>query len=365
MNQNFPDLENIVRNEFESFEPNVNPALWDKISANIATAPAASIAVAKTGAAFLTKVIVGTATTIVLGVGSYYFIAKNEAAPVTQPTAEAASVAAPDVTETTSPEQPANIEVAVKTINEQKEIDSKTATALMIHSKAEKIKQSNNSYSHSILVENPKTETASSNPHPTTPNPKTNPAQEEKLNTTVDATIEGRDYPILSITANPAGGYAPLQVELSSYVNLEDVQWDFGDNEVSYSNGVKHTFQEPGTYTVQLSGKTKDGKIITEKTVIEVKPSLSALKLPTVFTPNNDNINDTYLVEAKGLETFSMMIYNIGGQLIFDASAPEIGWDGTLKDGTLAPTGTYMCIVVGSGVDNKVYNSKQVIQLIR
>ncbi len=65
--------------------------------------------------------------------------------------------------------------------------------------------------------------------------------------------------------------------------------------------------------------------------LIDVEKKYS-LDVPTTFTPNGDGINDVIYVKGWGLkELLEWKIYNRWGQLIYESSDLEAGWDGTYK----------------------------------
>lgn len=52
--------------------------------------------------------------------------------------------------------------------------------------------------------------------------------------------------------------------------------------------------------------------------------------LPNVFTPNGDNTNDFFVpFPYKYVESVDIKIYNRWGNLVFETTDPNIGWDGT------------------------------------
>jgi gliding motility-associated-like protein len=69
--------------------------------------------------------------------------------------------------------------------------------------------------------------------------------------------------------------------------------------------------------------------------------------VPTIFTPNNDGINDRFIIPCLSLPQFqsnSVVIFNSYGSEVFRASPYSNDWDGTYNGDPL-PEGTYFFIV--------------------
>lgn len=87
--------------------------------------------------------------------------------------------------------------------------------------------------------------------------------------------------------------------------------------------------------------------------------------IPTAFTPNSDRVNDLLRGIPVGIKEFKIMrIYNRWGQLVFETSDPNRGWDGRFKGMDQVP-GNY--IVIASGIDftGKLVEKKQSVLLLR
>lgn len=63
--------------------------------------------------------------------------------------------------------------------------------------------------------------------------------------------------------------------------------------------------------------------------------------IPNSFTPNNDNLNNTFKAYGNNIDTFNGKIYNRWGELVFEWNDINIGWDGTYKNKEL-PQGIYI-----------------------
>jgi gliding motility-associated-like protein len=63
--------------------------------------------------------------------------------------------------------------------------------------------------------------------------------------------------------------------------------------------------------------------------------------IPDIFSPNNDGRNDTFLIpHLCDMTPFAMHIYNRWGQLVFESTDINVGWDGKYK-GALEPEEEY------------------------
>ncbi|MBO4739952.1 MAG: gliding motility-associated C-terminal domain-containing protein [Bacteroidales bacterium] len=72
-------------------------------------------------------------------------------------------------------------------------------------------------------------------------------------------------------------------------------------------------------------------------------------KLPNIFTPNGDGINDVFTpYDFDFVESANITIYNRWGNIVFETNDPNINWDGTSKQ-TQKPCSDgvyyYVCIV--------------------
>lgn len=70
------------------------------------------------------------------------------------------------------------------------------------------------------------------------------------------------------------------------------------------------------------------------------------LHVPNAFTPNDDNLNETFQIrigESCQVVSFSLKIFDRWGRLIYEAEEyqPANAWDGTI-DGQPAKQGVYM-----------------------
>lgn len=67
----------------------------------------------------------------------------------------------------------------------------------------------------------------------------------------------------------------------------------------------------------------------------------SKVAFPNAFSPDGDGINDIFTFKSRYITAAAMKIYNRWGELVFQTTDPDQGWDGTVN-GKAAPLGTYI-----------------------
>ncbi len=97
-----------------------------------------------------------------------------------------------------------------------------------------------------------------------------------------------------------------------------------------------------GTYWVKVSYTTGCSSIDSiELTGTPIPPRVKPLLIPNVFTPNGDNVNDTYVISIIGqLSEYNLEIFNRWGTEVFKSTSISDSWDGKIN-GDNASAGTY------------------------
>ena len=175
------------------------------------------------------------------------------------------------------------------------------------------------------------------------------------------------------VLASPSGGMAPLEVTFSSISEVEDIKWQFDDGTESSNLNPTHEFEEPGIYFVTMLAKLKDGSVVMDKAVIEVKEPMtddtsvevesSDIFVPNIFTPNGDGENDELVIKLEGIHSYTISIYSVNGELVYTSGNPDKNWDGTDMRGRKVEDGTYYYLVNALGEDQKVYSPKGYITI--
>lgn len=158
--------------------------------------------------------------------------------------------------------------------------------------------------------------------------------------------------------------------------NYKNPEWNFGDsgNTIIKEENPKHSYQKDGRFTVLLKVEhPTSGCIDTQTAIIPIfsDPSKS-LKIPNVFTPNADNINDCYTIDGidAACDEAKCWIYNRWGILVFEGKLLEKCWNGRMQNqGPLLPDGVYYYIInverKNTKEGNKTIKTNGVIHLIK
>lgn len=134
---------------------------------------------------------------------------------------------------------------------------------------------------------------------------------------------------------------------INNTVGATAYSWDFGDLSGN-SNLVNpsHTYStlNETNYTVTLAVVDQFGcRDTARSTIIYVDEFL--FYVPNTFTPNQDQYNNGFNPVFSGeidLSSYSLLIFNRWGELIFESHDPKIGWNGKYGvDGNQCQDGTY------------------------
>ena len=170
-------------------------------------------------------------------------------------------------------------------------------------------------------------------------------------------------------SVDPDKGEAPLEVSFTDKsVRGTYYKWEFGDGKDSISelkDPEPHIYYKPGEYTVKLTIRSDRHCVDSmkfEKIVVEP----SALDIPNVFTPNDDGMNDRFIVQKKSLRYLSVEVFSRSGKMVytFNGEGESLrnweGWDGKVNNTSAdAAPGVYFYIIRALGWDDISYDTKE------
>jgi gliding motility-associated-like protein len=77
-------------------------------------------------------------------------------------------------------------------------------------------------------------------------------------------------------------------------------------------------------------------------TNITITPCIPVIKIPNIFTPNGDQVNDNFHIQSDcGLDAFSIDIFNRWGERVFTSSDLNFSWNGKTIGGEELSEGSY------------------------
>lgn len=79
----------------------------------------------------------------------------------------------------------------------------------------------------------------------------------------------------------------------------------------------------------------------TDSVLIKVDIKCGEIFFPTIFSPNNDGVNDLQCVFGNCIGSIEWAVYSRWGEKLFETTDPKACWDGTYK-GKLMNTGVYV-----------------------
>lgn len=86
--------------------------------------------------------------------------------------------------------------------------------------------------------------------------------------------------------------------------------------------------------------------------------------LPNAFTPNGDKENDVLYLRGRNVESMHLKIYDRWGELVFETTQQNIGWDGTYKGKPVDPA-VFVYHLSVICVDGQEYFKKGNVTVIR
>lgn len=165
---------------------------------------------------------------------------------------------------------------------------------------------------------------------------------------------------------DPSSGDAPLEVTLTNNsVRAVKYLWEFGDDSVSTAQDPgTHTYYIPGEYKLTLSVESE--LFCSDDTTATITVLPSELKIPNVFTPNNDDINDFFMPEIHSLRFINVQIFAKSGHRVYyyEGKGEDLqawtGWDGKINySDRMAEPGAYFYVIRAIGYDEEVYKGRE------
>jgi len=154
--------------------------------------------------------------------------------------------------------------------------------------------------------------------------------------------------------------------------NATEYLWDFGDGFTSTEGEPQHKYTREGTFTVSLIARNGDGCADTTTLVSGIHTvNHGQLLIPNAFIPNqtgpgssNVQNSEVFLPLVQKVTKFQMLIFNRWGELMFESTDPERGWDGYHK-GRLCAQDVYIYRITAEYENGRTVTRTGDINLLR
>lgn len=164
-------------------------------------------------------------------------------------------------------------------------------------------------------------------------------------------------------------------------LSFEATEFALGEIQI-FRRGTNNTYEQIGTES-ELNGTFLDLTIppglseacyritytdecgnLSEQSTDACIELVASLRLPNAFSPNGDNVNDTFVAGGGVFNNYQMLIYNRWGDLVFQTTDSTVGWDGTIGSSD-AQAGSYLYRVSYTNADNFIVKRNGTVALIR
>lgn len=192
--------------------------------------------------------------------------------------------------------------------------------------------------------------------------------------TTTNIYLTVDEPPIANFSVNPKEVFLPdATVDLVSLsFNATRFQWFIKNKKgqivwTDTNELARATLIDTGYFDVTLIVKSKIGcaDTATQTKIISVSAE-GEVYVPTAFTPDNNGLNDVFKPEYMGLQSddYKFQIYNRWGELVFETTDRNAGWNGRFKDKPCQQD-VYVWIIRGELVGNKKIILNGTVTLVR
>ncbi len=142
--------------------------------------------------------------------------------------------------------------------------------------------------------------------------------------------------------------------------------WHFGITEGASSIEPSPSFLFPGVGCWPVSLAVSNEWDCTDTARAEIcVTGADTLRVPNVFSPNGDGVNDVFRVQGNGLHSLDVRLFNRWGQLVARLERVNQVWDGRSPTGEVLSEGTYFYTLRAQDGDGKTHDLNGTVTLVR
>ncbi len=129
-----------------------------------------------------------------------------------------------------------------------------------------------------------------------------------------------------------------------------------------FSHSLTSEDTENQVLRYRIEATTSSGFVSASNVVTIERPA--RLFLPSAFTPNGDQLNDTFLGKGVFISEYSLEIFNKNGLKVFTSNELQEGWDGRFNQQD-QPVDTYLYVAEIKDASGRTQQYRGTLQLIR
>jgi gliding motility-associated-like protein len=175
-----------------------------------------------------------------------------------------------------------------------------------------------------------------------------------------------------SFSASPESGGKPLDVEFTNTSQnatnyewyIDSLFWDDTEHTAAYFDSI-------GEYPVQLFAFNKRPECVDSTTFTILVFETIYARIPNVFTPNNDGVNDVFTIDVRGASEVNASFFNRWGNEMHALQTSSSGfeqtiplWDGTTLENQSVIDGTYFYTISITSIAGNVFDFQGHVQVV-
>jgi gliding motility-associated-like protein len=178
-------------------------------------------------------------------------------------------------------------------------------------------------------------------------------------------TVNGSDVPSVSILTADQVISTGESVNVDASVNpvSATIEWN-PTEDLSCSDCEDPIISPESSGWYVITATSADGCSRSDSIFIEVIDPCGEVMVPTIFSPNNDGLNDELCVLGGCIQTMTIQVFNRWGELIFESNQPDNCWNGSFRDQKVN-TGTYIYKLSGTRNDGTSFEMAGNVNVVR
>lgn len=167
-------------------------------------------------------------------------------------------------------------------------------------------------------------------------------------------------------TPNPVDILFPQTKLVNNSENYATYKWTVLGETITNNPNPVITLPDWGDYPVTLYVYDINGCADTSEQKIMVRGDLYYY-IPNAFTPDYNNINDTWYPRGVGFrkDSYKMIIYDRWGNIVYQSGDTDFGWDGRDTKGQPCPGGMYVYRITMEGYEGMLPVFRGSVMLIK